>query len=124
MESFNNRKKFIAWDHFEKVQISEGHFKGNGTTNLLVHVLNCLRNPNRDALKAQQTLPFKLIIDGEERFWIVLIASTVEAFRNALTEMVIIYELLFRFVEWYRFQRFFTTLQPKLRIGTSHLIKL
>ena len=23
----NNRKKYIAWDHFEKVDISEGHFK-------------------------------------------------------------------------------------------------
>ena len=46
----NNRKKYIAWDHFEKVDIGEGHFKavcnycqktyladskGHGTTNLL-----------------------------------------------------------------------------------------
>ena len=46
----NNRKKSIAWDHFEKVDISEGHFKaicnycqktyladskGHGTANLL-----------------------------------------------------------------------------------------
>ena len=23
----NNRKKYIAWDHFEKVDIGEGHFK-------------------------------------------------------------------------------------------------
>ena len=64
----NIRKKFTSWDHFEKVQISESHFKGNGTTNLLAHMLNCLRNPNRDALKAQQTLAFEPIIDGEERF--------------------------------------------------------
>ena len=48
----NNRKKSIAWDHFEKVNIGEGHIKaiynycqktyladskGHGTVNLLNH---------------------------------------------------------------------------------------
>ena len=61
----NNRKKSTIWDHFEKIQISEGHLKlsaiiakktyranskGYDTTNLLYHLPNCVKNPNRDAL--------------------------------------------------------------------------
>ena len=62
----NNRKKSIAWDHFEKVDIGEGNFKavcnycqrtylanskGHGTANLLNHTPVCVKNPNRDTLK-------------------------------------------------------------------------
>ena len=62
----NNRKKSIAWDHFEKVDIGEGHFKaicsycqktclidskGYGIANLLNHTPVCVKNPNRDTLK-------------------------------------------------------------------------
>ena len=62
----NNRKKSTAWDHFEKIKISEGQFKavchycqktycanskGHGTTNLLNHTPNCVKNPNRASLK-------------------------------------------------------------------------
>ena len=36
--------------------------------------------------------------------------------RKALAEMIIIDELPFRFVEGYEFQRYSTTLQPKLQI--------
>ena len=53
-------------------------------------------------------------MDGEEGFQHVLTAFSVEAFRKALAEMVIIDELPFRFVDWYWFQRYSTTLQPKL----------
>ena len=64
----NNRKKSIAWDHFEKIKMSEGQFKavchycqktycansnGHGTTNLLNHTPNCVKNPNRASLKGQ-----------------------------------------------------------------------
>ena len=55
-------------------------------------------------------------MDGEEGFQLVPTAFTVEASRKALVEMVIIDELPFRFVEGYGFQRYSTTLQPKLRI--------
>ena len=55
-------------------------------------------------------------MDGEERFQLVPTTFTVQASRKALTEMIIIYELSFRFVEGYEFQRYSTTLQPKLRI--------
>ena len=52
-----NRKKSTAWDHFEKIEISEGQFKavchycqktyranceGHGTSNLLNHTPNCV----------------------------------------------------------------------------------
>ncbi|KAK4564411.1 hypothetical protein RGQ29_006467 [Quercus rubra] len=99
----NNRKKSIAWDHFEKVDIGEGHFKvvcnyckktyladskGHGTANLLNHTPVCVRNPDRDTLKGQQTLAFE---------------SKMES-------------CLLGFVEGYGFQRYSTTLQPKLRI--------
>ena len=62
----NNRKKSIAWDHFEKIDIGEGHFKavcsyckktclidskGYGIANLLNHTPVCVKNPNRDTLK-------------------------------------------------------------------------
>ena len=106
----NNRKKYIAWDHFEKVDIGEGHFKavwnycqktylvdskGHGTANLLNHKPVCVKNPNRDTLKGQQTLAFQLKMDGEEGFQLVPTAFTVEVSRKALAEMVIIYELTF-----------------------------
>ena len=55
-------------------------------------------------------------MNGEEGFQLVPTAFTVEASRKALAEIVIIDELPFRFIEGYGFQRYATTLQPKLRI--------
>ncbi|KAK9991746.1 hypothetical protein SO802_026731 [Lithocarpus litseifolius] len=110
----NNRKKYIASDHFEKVDISEGHFKaicnycqktypanskGHGTANLLNHTPICVKNPNKDTLKGQQTLAFEPKMDGKEGFQLVPTDFIVEASRKALAEMVIIDELPFRFVE-------------------------
>ena len=110
----SNRKKSIAWDHFEKADIGESHFKvvcnycqktylanskGHGTANLLNHTPICVKNPNRKTLKGQQTLEFEPKMDGEEGFQLVPTAFTVEASRKALAEMVIIDEFPFRFVE-------------------------
>ena len=88
--------------------------KGYGTTNLLNHVPNCVKNSNRHALKGQQTLAFEPKLNGEERFQLVPTAFIVEAFRKSLIEMIIKDELHFRFVEGYEFQIYSTTLQPKL----------
>ena len=55
-------------------------------------------------------------MDGKEGFQLVPTAFTIETSRKALAEIVIIDESSFRFVEWYGFQRYATTLQPKLRI--------
>ena len=55
-------------------------------------------------------------MNGEEGFQLVPTAFTVETSRKALAEMIIINELPFRFVEGYGFQRYSTTLQPKLQI--------
>ncbi|KAL0005989.1 hypothetical protein SO802_013550 [Lithocarpus litseifolius] len=55
-------------------------------------------------------------MNGEEGFQLVPTAFTVEASRKALTEMIIIDGLPFRFVERYGFQKYSTTLQPKLQI--------
>ena len=127
----NNRKKSTAWDHFEKIKISEGQFKavghycqktyranskGHGTTNLLNHTPNCVKNPNKASLRGQQTLAFEPKMNGEEGFQLVPTAFTVEASRKALTEIIILDELPFRLVEGYGFQRYSTTLQPKLQI--------
>ena len=75
----SNRKKSIAWDHFENVDIGEGHFKaicnycqktyladskGHSTANLLNHTPICVKNPNRKTLKGQQTLAFEPKMDG------------------------------------------------------------
>ncbi|XP_050248515.1 zinc finger BED domain-containing protein RICESLEEPER 1-like [Quercus robur] len=106
----NNRKKYIAWDHFEKVDIGEGHFKA---------VCNYCQKTylaDKKTLKGQQTLAFEPKMDGEEGFQLVQTAFTVEASRKALAKMVIIDELPFKFVEGYGFQRYATILQPKLRI--------
>ena len=80
------------------------------------HTPICVKNLNRKTLKGQQTLAFEPKMDGEEGFQLVPTAFTVEASKKALAEMVIIDELPFRFVERYGFQRYATTLQPKLRI--------
>ncbi|XP_023911292.2 zinc finger BED domain-containing protein RICESLEEPER 2-like [Quercus suber] len=53
---------------------------------------------------------------GEEGFQPIPTAFTIEASRKALAKMIIIDELPFRFVEGYGFQRYLTTLQPKLQI--------
>ena len=129
----NNRKKYIAWDHLKKkkrlVRIIVRLFtiiakkkkkkkkktylvesKGHSTIDLLNQVPNCVKNPNRDALKEQQTLVFEPKMDGVKGFQLVPIAFTVETSRKALIEMVIIDKFPFRFVEAYRFQRFLTTL--------------
>ena len=90
--------------------------KGYGTTNLLNHVPNYVKNHNRDALKGQQTLAFEPKMNMEEGFQFVPAAFTVETSRKALAKMIIIDELPFRFVEEYGFQRYSTTLQPKLQI--------
>ena len=97
----NNRKKSIAWDHFEKVDIGEGHFKavcnyckktyladskGHATANLLNHTPICVKNPNRKTLKGQQTLAFEPKMDGKEGFLFVPTTFTVEASRKALAE--------------------------------------
>ncbi|KAK4596447.1 hypothetical protein RGQ29_014471 [Quercus rubra] len=123
-------KKSTAWDHFEKIKISEGQFKavchycqktyranskGHGTTNLLNHTPNCVKNHNRASLRGQQTLAFEPKMNGEG-FQLVPTTFTVEASRKALAEMIILDELPFRFVEGYGFQRYSTTLQPKLQI--------
>ena len=62
----NNKKKFITWDHFEKADIGQGHFKAvcnycqktyladskrHGIANLLNYTLVYVKNPNRDTLK-------------------------------------------------------------------------
>ena len=88
------------------------------------HTPVCVKNPSRVTLKGQQTLAFKPKMDKEEGLQLVTTAFTVEAIRKALTEMVKIDELPFRFVEGYGFQRYSTTLQPKLRIRDIPLAKL
>ncbi|XP_030958836.1 zinc finger BED domain-containing protein RICESLEEPER 2-like [Quercus lobata] len=55
-------------------------------------------------------------MDGEEGFQLVPAAFTIEASRKALAERVIIDELSFSFIKGYEFQRYATTLQPKLQI--------
>ena len=100
----NNRKKSITWDHFEKIKIGKDQYKavfhycqktycanskGHGTINLLNHVPNYVKNPNRDALKGKQTLAFEPKMNGEEEFQLVPTAFTVEASRKALAEMII-----------------------------------
>ena len=80
------------------------------------HTSVCVKNPNRDVLKRQQTLAFEPKLDGKEGFQLVPIAFTIETSRKALVEMVIINELPFKFVEGHGFQKYSTTLQPKLRI--------
>jgi len=45
---------------------------------------NCVKNPNRDALKGTQTLEFEPKIDVEEVFQLIPTTFTVEASRKAL----------------------------------------
>ena len=83
----SGRKKSVIWGHFEKTKIEEGDTsktkaicnycqksynadsKSCGISNLLAHVPNCPKNPNReDLVKGQQTLPFEPKNDGEDGF--------------------------------------------------------
>ena len=125
----SGRKKSIVQGHFEKIKIGEGDtsktkdicnycqisynadYKSCGTSNLLAYVPNCPKNPNReDIAKEQKTLAFEPKKDGEDGFQLVSTTFFVEASRKALAEMIIIDELLFRYVEGYRFKKYVTTL--------------
>ena len=135
----NNRKKSTTWDHFEKIKISEGQFKavchycqktyranskGRGTTNLLNHTPNCVKNPNRASLRGQQTLAFEPKMNGEEGFQLVLIAFTVEASRKAFAEMIILDELPFRLLKGMSFKDIQQPYNLSCKLGISHLVKL
>ncbi|KAL0002324.1 hypothetical protein SO802_016105 [Lithocarpus litseifolius] len=126
----NGRKKSLVWNHFEKVKVDEGvtmavcnyckksyhaDSKSCGTSNLLAHVTICPKNPNRED-KGQKTLAFEPKNDGDEGFKLVSTTFSVEASRKALVEMIIIDELPFRCVKGYRFKKYVTTLQSKLRL--------
>ena len=66
----NSRKKSLVWNHFEKVKVDEGvtmavcnyckksyhaNNKSCGTSNLLAHLPNCPKNPNRvDLVKGKK----------------------------------------------------------------------
>ena len=73
----SGRKKSVVWGHFEKINIGEGDTsktkvicnycqksynaisKSCGTSDLLAHVPNCPKNPNRkDLIKEQKNLSF------------------------------------------------------------------
>ena len=75
----NGRKKSVVWGHFEKIKVKEitkaicnccpksyhADNKSCGTSNLLAHLLNCPKNPNReDLVKGQKTLAFEPKKDG------------------------------------------------------------
>ena len=66
------RKVSLVWDHFDKVDYSDGRHvaickyckrelsaasKNHGTSSLLSHVAGCAKNPNRE-LRGQKTLSF------------------------------------------------------------------
>ena len=107
----NGRKKSVVWGHFEKITIGEGNTsktkaicnycqksynadsKSCGISNLLAHVPNCPKNPNReDLVKRQQILAFEPKKDGEDGFQLMSTTFSIEASRKALAEMIIIDE--------------------------------
>ena len=70
----NGRKKSVVWGHFENIKVKEVtkaicnccpksyHVDNKScvTSNLLAHLLNCPKNPNReDLVKGQKTLAFE-----------------------------------------------------------------
>ena len=123
----NGRKKSVIWGHFEKIKIGKGdssktkvicnHCQKWGTSNLLAHVPNYPKNPNReDLVKGQKTLAFEPKKDGKDGFQLVLTTFSVETSRKALAEMIIIDELPFMCVKGYGFKKYVTTLQPKLHL--------
>ena len=127
----NSRKNPLVWNHFEKVKVEEGvtkaicnycqksyhaDNKSYGTSNLLAHVTNCPKNPNREEVKGQKTLAFEPKNDGDEAFQLVSTTFTVEASQKLLAEMIIIDELPFSCVEGYGFKKYVTTLQLKLHL--------
>ena len=67
--------------------------KSCGTSNLLAHVPNCPKNPNReDLVKGQKTLAFEPKKDGEDGFHFLSTTFSIEASIKALAEMIIIDE--------------------------------
>ena len=127
------RKVSPAWDHFVKVDYLNGRrvaickyckrelsaaSKNHGTSSLLSHVAGCAKNPNRE-LREQKTLSFEPKKEGEEDFDLVATTFTMEAGRKTLTEMIILDELPFMFVENYGFKRFVKVLQPNFKIILS-----
>ena len=82
-------KTKIICNYCQKLYNANG--KSCGTSNLLAHVPNCPKNPNReDLVKGQQTLAFEPKNDGEDGFELASTTFFVEASRKALVEMIIL----------------------------------
>ena len=126
----SHRKKSCYWDHFEKIDDKEGQSRIVcnyckkeylvESSNLLSHLVNCPKYPYKELPKRQKTLSFEPT-RGEEGLNLVATSFTLEAGRKALTEMIIIDGLPFKFVENYGFRRFCNVLQPEFCNIPSHL---
>ena len=125
------RKNSVVLGHFEKIKVEEvtkaicnycqksyhADSKSCGIRNLLAHVPNCPKNPNReDLVKGKKILGFEPKKDGKEGFQHVSTTFTIEASRKALSKMIIIDELPFRYVEGYGFKKYAITLQLKIHL--------
>ena len=91
--------------------------KLNGTTSMRTHIESqCLKYPFRKVENNQSTLAFKPKEEGESSGILVPYVYNFEACKKALTEMIILDELSFRFVESLGFRRFMSVTQPRFHL--------
>lgn len=121
-----------VWAHFEKIKDKDGKLikakclycpttymcqsKKHGTSSLRNHMLNCLKNP-ASIESRQSRLNFQPVPNSQSNE--VVLGTWVfnqEEIRKALAEMIIIDELVFRFVEGQRFRRFIVIACPRFKV--------
>ncbi|KAK9268176.1 hypothetical protein L1049_010618 [Liquidambar formosana] len=129
------KKKSIAWENFVELKGPDGKSLGrarcrwcekecgcssvNGTTSMLKHIARCAKYPyNED--KKQKLLSFKSVGHLQDSDCHSSSLSNwkfdQELCRQALTKMIIVDELLFKFVEREGFKNFVSVLQPRFQL--------
>ncbi|KAK9273474.1 hypothetical protein L1049_018284 [Liquidambar formosana] len=129
------KKKSIAWENFIELKGPDGKSLGrarcrwcekecgcssvNGTTSMLKHIARCAKYPyNED--KKQKLLSFKSVGHLQDSDCHSSSLSNwkfdQELCRQALTKMIIVDELPFKFVEREGFKNFVSVLQPRFQL--------
>ena len=121
-----------AWEHFEKIYDEQGKLvkarciycakkleadpKKNGTSSIRRHVLICMKNPNPKETR-QTLLTLQPDVHCSDPVGVLgTWKFDNEAIRNALSNMVIVDEVPFKFVEGEGFKHFMSVACPRFKI--------
>jgi hypothetical protein len=139
-----NEQTLTVWEHFTKLELSDSddhksqcnycksefnyHPRSHGTLSMLQHIRkNCKKYPGRFD-KTQSKLSFETKREGQAAVSegssgnLVIDKFNASKIRAAISKMIIVDELPFRFVEGEGFQDFMKTVEPRFSIPSRFTI--